>query len=191
MYLICSYCCMSLENNNENVLLVKDTFAKKFCYYTESYIPGYWRDAARYSKHICKYLTSNVVTDDQLKEILKDMHPNECFGFYTYFHDQTLQFDDDMWKRIVRFNPYGEDIIFNAYVVWFNKKDSLLSTKIMEFPTQFEKFTNFLKEMDPDTQFQHLIRIETLRKLLNDPNLDIDHEEYGTYENSGKEVDDH
>jgi hypothetical protein len=180
---------MSLENSDENVLLDKDTFAKKFCYYTQSYSPEYWRDAARYARHVCKYLTNNNVSNEQLKELLKDMHPNECFGFYTFFHDQTLQFDNDLWHRIVRYNPYGEDIIFNAYVVWFNKKDGFLSSKIVDFPEQHNKFLNFLKELEPDTEYQHLIRIEVLRKLLNDPNFDIDHEEYGTYKQSGKEED--
>lgn len=182
---------MSLENTVENILLDKDTFAKKFCYYTESYTPEYWRDAARYAKHVCKYLMANEVSDMELKKILQDMHLNECFGFYTYFHDQTLQFENEMWKRIVRLNPYGEDIYINAYKVWFVKKDSLLSTKIMDFPLQFNKFVTFLKEMDPDTQLQHLVRIEVLRKLLNEPDFDMDHEEYGTYKESGKEEGDH
>jgi hypothetical protein len=181
---------MSLENTDDNVLLDKDTFAKKYCFYPKAYAPEYWRDAARYAKHICKYLMSNTnISNEEIKELLKDMHPNECFGFYTYFHDQTLQLDNDMWKRILRFNPYGEDIIFNAYAVWFHKNDGLLSAKIMDFPTQSEKFIKFLKEMDPDTQLQHLIRIEVLRKLLNEPEFDIDHEEYGTYKQSGKEED--
>jgi hypothetical protein len=180
---------MSTENTVENVLLDKDTFAQKFCYYTQSYSAEYWRDAARYARHVCNYITNTKITDDQLKELLKDMHPNECFGFYTYFHDQTLQFDDDMWKRIVRYNPFGEDIILNAYMVWYIKKDGLLSSKIMEIPSQSEKFIKILKDLDPDTHLEHLVRIEVLRKLLNDPEFDIDHEEYGTYEQSGKEED--
>ena len=180
---------MSTENTVENVLLDKNTFAKKYCYYTESYNPDYWRDSSRYANHVCKYLCTNTVTDDELKALLKDMHPNECFGYYTYFHDQTLQANDEMWKRILRFNPFGEDIVINAYMVWFDKKDGLLSTKIKEYPSQFNKFLTILRESDPDTQYQHLVRVEVLRHLLNDPTFDIDHEEYGTYENSGKEED--
>ena len=161
-------------------VLDKNTFAQRHCYYNEFYDPEYWRDAAKYTEYVCIYLSYNNVSDEQLKYIVKDMHINECYGYYCYYYSyDNPNFNNNIWNRIIKYNPYKEDIIYHAYVVYFNKREKLLSNDIMNYPTQKNKFINFLKTMKPDSECHHISRIEILREFLNDPTFNINHKEYG------------
>ena len=73
-----------------------------------------------------------------------------------------------------------EDIIYHAYVLYFNKREKLLSNDIMNYPTQKNKFINFLKTMKPDSENHHFSRIKILRHFLNEPTFNINHKEYGS-----------
>lgn len=161
-------------------VLDKNTFAQRYCYYNEFYNPEYWRDAAKYTGYVCAYLSHNNISDEQLKSIIKNMHINECYGYYCYYYsNDNYNFNNNIWPRIIEYNPFKEDIIYNAYVLYFNKREKLLSNDIMNYPTQKNKFINFLKTMIPYTELEHFSRIEILRKILNDPTFNINHEEYG------------
>lgn len=161
-------------------VLDKNTFAQRYCYYNEFYNPEYWRDAAKYTGYVCAYLSHNNISDEQLKSIVKNMHINECYGYYCYYYsNDNYNFNNNIWPRIIEYNPFKEDIIYNAYVLYFNKREKLLSNDIMNYPTQKNKFINFLKTMIPYTELEHFSRIEILRKILNDPTFNINHEEYG------------
>jgi hypothetical protein len=161
-------------------VLDKNTFAQKYCYYNEFYNPEYWRDAAKYTGYVCAYLSHNNVADEQLKNIVKDMHINECYGYYCYYYSyDNYNFNNNVWHRIIEYNPFKEDIIYHAYVLYFNKREKLLSNDIMNYPTQKNKFINFLKTMTPNNECHHITRIEILREFLNDPIFNINHEEYG------------
>ena len=61
----------------------------------------------------------------------------------------------------------------------FEKKGKLLSNDIMNYPTQKNKFINFLKKKIPDTEYEHFCRIKILREFLNEPKFNINHKEYG------------
>jgi hypothetical protein len=170
----------STNNILDIEVLDKNTFAQKYCYYNEFYNPEYWRDAAKYTGYVCAYLSHNNVADEQLKNIVKDMHINECYGYYCYYYSyDNYNFNNNVWHRIIEYNPYKEDIIYHAYVVYFNKREKLLSNDIMNYPTQKNKFINFLKTMTPNNECHHITRIEILREFLNDPTFNINHEEYG------------
>jgi hypothetical protein len=170
----------STNNILDIEVLDKNTFAQKYCYYNEFYNPEYWRDAAKYTGYVCAYLSHNNVSDEQLKNIVKDMHINECYGYYCYYYSyDNYNFNNNVWYRIIEYNPFKEDIIYNAYVLYFNKREKLLSNDIMNYPTQKNKFINFLKTMTPNNECHHITRIEILREFLNDPTFNINHEEYG------------
>jgi len=170
----------STNNILDIEVLDKNTFAQKYCYYNEFYNPEYWRDAAKYTGYVCAYLSHNNISDEQLKNIVKDMHINECYGYYCYYYSyDNYNFNNNVWYRIIEYNPYKEDIIYHAYVVYFNKREKLLSNDIMNYPTQKNKFINFLKTMTPNNECHHITRIEILREFLNDPTFNINHEEYG------------
>ena len=161
-------------------VLDKNTFAQRHCYYNEFYDPEYWRDAAKYTEYVCIYLSYNNVSDEQLKYIVKDMHINECYGYYCYYYSyDNPNFNNNIWNRIIKYNPYKEDIIYHAYVVYFNKREKLLSNDIMNYPIQKNKFINFLKTMVPDNEYCHFRRIELLREFLNEPKFNINHKEFG------------
>jgi hypothetical protein len=171
----------STNNILDIQVLDKNTFAQKYCYYNEFYNPEYWRDAAKYTGYVCAYLSHNNVADEQLKNIVKDMHINECYGYYCYYYSyDNYNFNNNVWHRIIEYNPFKEDIIYNAYVLYFNKREKLLSNDILNYPTQKNKFINFLKTMTPYTENEHITRIEILRHFLNDPTFNINHEEYGS-----------
>jgi hypothetical protein len=170
----------STNNILDIQVLDKNTFAQKYCYYNEFYNPEYWRDAAKYTGYVCAYLSHNNISDEQLKNIVKDMHINECYGYYCYYYSyDNYNFNNNVWHRIIEYNPFKEDIIYNAYVLYFNKREKLLSNDIMNYPTQKNKFINFLKIMTPNNECHHITRIEILREFLNDPTFNINHEEYG------------
>jgi hypothetical protein len=170
----------STNNILDIEVLDKNTFAQRYCYNNEFYNPEYWRDAAKYTGYVCAYLSHNNVSDEQLKNIVKDMHINECYGYYCYYYSyDNYNFNNNVWHRIIEYNPYKEDIIYHAYVVYFNKREKLLSNDIMNYPTQKNKFINFLKTMTPNNECHHITRIEILREFLNDPIFNINHEEYG------------
>ena len=161
-------------------VLDKNTFAQRYCYYNEFYNPEYWRDAAKYTGYVCAYLSHNNISDEQLNSIVKNMHINECYGYYCYYYsNDNYNFNNNVWPRIIEYNPFKEDIIYHAYVLYFNKREKLLSNDIMNYPTQKNKFINFLKTMTPDSECHHISRIEILREFLNDPTFNINHEEYG------------
>ena len=164
---------MAYEMEISNDLLDRNTFAKKYCYNTNSYQPDYWRDALRYGKYLANYiLTKNEeknLSNNEIHDFLKDLHENECLGIYSYFFQGKLCNDENnIWDKILKLNPFGEDLIFNSYITWFLKKDYLLSEHIKEYPIQMNKFVEFLKRFDPDTEFEHLTRVGILRDLLND-----------------------
>ena len=170
----------STNNILDIQILDKNTFAQRYCYNNEFYNPEYWRDAAKYTGYVCAYLSHNNVSDEQLKNIVKDMHINECYGYYCYYYSyDNYNFNNNVWHRIIEYNPYKEDIIYNAYVLYFNKREKLLSNDIINYPTQKNKFINFLKTMTPNNECHHITRIEILREFLNDPIFNINHEEYG------------
>jgi hypothetical protein len=169
---------------SDNILAIpeldKNIFAQRHCYYNKFYNPEYWHDATKYMGYVCIYLSYNDVSDEQLKYIVKDMHINECFGLYCHYysHDND-NFNNNVWNRIIEYNPFKEDVIFNAYKVYFEKKGKLLSNDIMNYPTQKNKFINFLKKKIPDTEYEHFCRIKILREFLNEPKFNINHKEYG------------
>ena len=162
-------------------VLDKNTFAQRYCYYNEFYNPEYWRDAAKYTGYVCAYLSHNNVSDEQLNSIVKNMHINECYGYYCYYYSyDNYNFNNNIWPRIIEYNPFKEDIIYHAYVLYFNKREKLLSNDIMNYPTQKNKFINFLKTMKPDSENHHFSRIKILRHFLNEPTFNINHKEYGS-----------
>jgi len=160
-------------------VLDKNTFAQRHCY-NKFYDPEYWQDAVKYTEYVCIYLSYNDVSDEQLKYIVKDMHINESYGYYCYYYSyDNPNFNNNVWNRIIKYNPYKEDIIYHAYVVYFNKRQKLLSNDIMNYLIQKNKFINFLKTMIPDNEYCHFRRIELLRGFLNNPTFNINHKEYG------------
>lgn len=170
---------MESTNTNIDVLIDRDTFAKKFCHFQDNYHGGYWRDAVRYGSYLANYIFTKNPTDEEIKTILNGLQSNECLGIYTYFNNKLT--DNQLWNRILKLNPFGEDLIFNSYVIWFDRKDDLLSEDIKQFPEQLNKFIGYLKSLDPDTLYEHISRIKALRCLLNNNDYDSEHSEFGNY----------
>ena len=56
------------------------------------------------------------------------MHINEYYDYYCYYYSyENPNFNNNIWNRIIKYNPYKEDIIYHTYVVYFNKREKLLS----------------------------------------------------------------
>lgn len=127
--------------------------------------PNYWRAGYRFGGQRSEKIIENELSDNELKNLLSDMHINECLAFYNIFEDnENLK---DKWEKIIKFNPYGEDLICHSYTIWFEKKDCLLSSNIIKYPSQLDQFITYLKNLCANTIWQHIRRIEIIRYLTN------------------------
>ena len=143
-------------------------YIKNFCYNDQYYNYGYWRDAARMGALKANYIYTNKnLTNIQIQKILENINCYESIGIIDFC--RIIENGIDLFNNIIILNPYKENIISEAYISFFLSRDSYFGDNIISiknYPTQLEKFIDFIKIYEPESLSDDIARYNILLHLL-------------------------
>lgn len=141
--------------------IVTDQF-KKECY-NGQYNLTYWRTAQKVGFLKAELIDKLKLSDNEICDALKDITIYECLGIYSYF----IKNKNPTWSKILLLNPFNENIILNAFLTIYWKKDILLSDDINNYPNQKQLMIDHLSD-DAETfcnLYEDNVRLHILAQL--------------------------
>ena len=146
------------------------SFVSETCYYKQEYRPNYWKDSYRVGYFKARYIDNNNLTKDEIIIILKNIHINECLGIYAYFmYNKNFNKTFDL---IIELNPFEENLIFNAFKLYYTIFSNILCMKILKYPNQRTKFIDYLINMDIVLEYENIQR-QYIIKMINSLSINL------------------
>jgi hypothetical protein len=133
----------------DNFTTIAYSYVQNTCFYKESYSKDYWRDGRRVG-----FKKADLINQGDYEltaELLSSITRYECIGIYDYFYNNN----NEKWENILLLNPFGKDLVFEAFFIYWIKRDRILNhDDINNYPEQKEKFIKYNLNYYEDGDFK-------------------------------------